>query len=183
MKKSRLLFLAFALLAVGGTYALAGNTTFFTSIGDIVFPFTPPQNNGAAPGTIDNMTIGATTPQAVYATNVNASGQVTAQQVNAALGAYATNPALVSGTHYQFAANESLMMFTPSGTATYAYITLNASPPDGWQSCIFSTQTITTLYLSASAGQTLLNAATTLLANTKVCYTYSLANTTWYRSQ
>lgn len=51
---------AAALFAVTATAAHAGNTTFFTSNGDEVFPFTPPTTNGAAPGTISNMTI--TTP-------------------------------------------------------------------------------------------------------------------------
>lgn len=53
---------AAALIAGAAIAARAGNTTFFTSIGDIVFPFTAPTNNPSAPGTIDNMTIGATTP-------------------------------------------------------------------------------------------------------------------------
>lgn len=56
--------IAGALLAVGAVAAVAGNTTFFTGIGDLVFPFTPPSNAGATPGTIDNMVIGATTPAA-----------------------------------------------------------------------------------------------------------------------
>jgi hypothetical protein len=60
----RTAIIAGALLAIGAVAAIAGNTTFFTSIGDLVFPFTAPSNAGATPGTIDNMTIGATTPQA-----------------------------------------------------------------------------------------------------------------------
>jgi hypothetical protein len=41
----------------------AGNSVFFTSKGDIVFPFTPPTKSGTA-GTIDNMVIGSGTPRA-----------------------------------------------------------------------------------------------------------------------
>jgi hypothetical protein len=52
-----------AALVASSVAALAGNTTLFSStLGDLVFPFTPPSNAGAAPGTIDNMTLGATTP-------------------------------------------------------------------------------------------------------------------------
>ena len=57
--------------------AFAANTTFFTSIGDQVFPFTPPTTNPAAPGTIDNMTIGATTPGALTGTTVTSTGLAT----------------------------------------------------------------------------------------------------------
>ena len=52
-----------AALIASSVAVFAANTTFFTSIGDLVFPFTAPSNAGATPGTIDNMTIGATTPQ------------------------------------------------------------------------------------------------------------------------
>jgi len=62
MRFSKALAVA-AVLVASSIAALAANTTFFTSIGDIVFPFTPPSNNGATPGTIDNMSIGQTTPQ------------------------------------------------------------------------------------------------------------------------
>jgi hypothetical protein len=60
----RAAIIAAALVALGVVSAMAGNNTFFTSIGDLVFPFTPPSNAGATPGTIDNMVIGATTPAA-----------------------------------------------------------------------------------------------------------------------
>lgn len=53
--------------------ALAANTTFFTSNGDIVFPFSPPPTAGTA-GAIDNMTIGATTPRPATITNLTVTG-------------------------------------------------------------------------------------------------------------
>lgn len=53
---------AAAALLISGAIAFAANTTFFTSIGDLVYPFSPPTTNPTAPGTIDNMTLGATTP-------------------------------------------------------------------------------------------------------------------------
>lgn len=52
-----------AALIASSIAAVAANTTFFTSIGDLVFPFVPPSNGGVTPGAIDNMTIGANTPQ------------------------------------------------------------------------------------------------------------------------
>jgi hypothetical protein len=63
--KFRLVAVAAAAALLAGTVAaMAGNTTFFTGIGDQVFPFSSPDTNPAAPGTIDNMAIGATTPGA-----------------------------------------------------------------------------------------------------------------------
>lgn len=50
-----------ATLIAGSVAAIAANTTFITSIGDLILPFTAPTKS--APGTIDNMVIGGTTPQ------------------------------------------------------------------------------------------------------------------------
>lgn len=52
---------AVAVLVASTAAVLAGNTTFFTVIGDLAFPFTAPTKS--APGTIDNMAIGGTNPQ------------------------------------------------------------------------------------------------------------------------
>lgn len=54
---------ALAAVLLTSAAALAGNTTFFTGIGDLIFPFTAPAQVTSTPGTIDNMVIGATTPQ------------------------------------------------------------------------------------------------------------------------
>jgi hypothetical protein len=62
-----------AALIAGVVAALAANTTFFTSIGDQVFPFSPPARDGSA-GAIDNMIIGATTPRAATFTSVSNTG-------------------------------------------------------------------------------------------------------------
>ena len=63
---------AAAALIASAVAAFAGNTTFFTSIGDLAFPFSPPKADGTA-GTIDNMTIGATTPRAGNFTSVKSA--------------------------------------------------------------------------------------------------------------
>jgi hypothetical protein len=60
---------ALAALAITAGIALAANTTFFTSDGDRVFPFSAPTRDGSA-GAIDNMIIGATTPRAATFTTV-----------------------------------------------------------------------------------------------------------------
>lgn len=72
----KLLLPMIAALVAGTLAALAANTTFFTSTGDLVFPFSPPTTAGAA-GTIDNMTIGATTPRAGTLTTLSTTGLAT----------------------------------------------------------------------------------------------------------
>jgi len=62
MIRSRTLLAAAAAVALSSAVAFAASTTFFTSIGDLAFPFTAPTKS--APGSIDNMTLGQTTPAA-----------------------------------------------------------------------------------------------------------------------
>ena len=175
--KKILAILGATVLLAAVSSALAGNTTLFSSKqGDITFPFTAPLRDGTA-GAIDNMIVGATTPRAGTFTTL------TAAQVNAILGSYAVNPA--SATYYpsyQFANNQGDMLFSSAASVSYAYVTLAAAPIDGWKSCLFSSGAITTLYVYGNTGQTVSNAATSLSAAARQCYTYSLSNTTWYRS-
>jgi hypothetical protein len=76
--RSRVLIPAVAAALIAASVAaLAGNTTLFSStVGDIVFPFTPPARDGSA-GAIDNMIIGATTPRAGTFTTISGSGTMT----------------------------------------------------------------------------------------------------------
>jgi hypothetical protein len=108
-------------LLVMSTAAIAADTTFLTDrAGQIRFPLSPPNRATGAPGAIDNMTLGATTPAkgtfsqvvptggtptitsgtcgtgtngAIVAGSVNQSGQIT-------IGAVATTtcPVVFSGT-------------------------------------------------------------------------------------
>lgn len=71
--KKRIISAVVAASIAASVAALAGNTTFFTNIGDLVFPFTAPLRDGTA-GLIDNMTIGATTPRAGTFTSVTNTG-------------------------------------------------------------------------------------------------------------
>lgn len=69
---------AAVLISVGLALAASGNTTLFSSTsGDLVFPITPPTTNPAGPGNIDNMTIGAGTPQAGTFTTLKSNGGIT----------------------------------------------------------------------------------------------------------
>lgn len=62
----------FILIAAATAQQFGTGTVFVTGKGDITFPFTPPTNAGKTAGTINNMTVGATTPAAATFTTVTA---------------------------------------------------------------------------------------------------------------
>lgn len=109
------------------------------------------------------------------------SRYATPAQITSQSGYYKSTP--ISNFTFTFGNSQTTAAFTPAGTLNYGYVTFAPNPSDGAQQCVFSTNAITTLYLSASTGQTLTGAATTLAANGKLCYLYSLSNATWNRSQ
>lgn len=61
---------------------MSGKTWFFGQLGDLLFPFTRPSGPGSSnPGTIDNTTIGSSTPRPGSFTNLSASGPTTINQL------------------------------------------------------------------------------------------------------
>lgn len=102
-----------AALLAGSIAALAANTTFFTSIGDLVFPFSPP--TASNPGTIDNMTIGATTPRAVTATTVTATSVTASGAISGGSSSFtALSAAYVTATTFFNASTANTL--TAAGT-------------------------------------------------------------------
>ena len=73
------------------------------------------------------------------------------------------------------------LMLTPSGTLTTGTITMPASPIDGQEIRVCSTQIVTSLTVSANAGQSITGAPTTITATGGFMYLYNLASTTWVR--
>lgn len=121
---------------------------------------------------------GAPSAQSVYATPA---------QITNAPGYYKSVPA--TGFTYQWGPAVTFAAFNPAGTLAAGYMTLASNPSDGSRNCVFSTQTVTLLYICATSTgvgncvQTgVNNPVTTLAANTSACYTYSLSNATWDRS-
>ena len=116
---------------------------------------------------------------------LNATINNTIVNINAALGTYGKDPA--SNSYYPSYAmgyTQALLIFEKSSTTTsYAYIFLPPGPIDGQTACIYSRAAITALFLGIANGQNITNAITAASANTRYCYTYSLANSTWDRSQ
>ena len=60
-----------ATLLASAAYAAAGYVTFLSNKGDVTLPFAAPQ--GSNPGTIDNMTVGANTPEPGTFTTLDAT--------------------------------------------------------------------------------------------------------------
>ena len=125
-----------AAILASAAIAYAANTTFFTSIGDLVFPFTAPTTNPSAPGTIDNMTIGATTPQAGTFTKLAASGQITTAAglptiASGACGA-TTNGAVVAGS-----TNQAGSITIGSAATTTCTISWSATLAAAPKACVF----------------------------------------------
>jgi hypothetical protein len=73
------------------------------------------------------------------------------------------------------------LFIDPAGTLATGTVTLPAAPSDAQRVRFSTTQTITTLTVSAGGAQTVMNAPTTLAAGAGIGYIYDAANTTWYR--
>lgn len=89
---------------------------------------------------------------------------------------------LVTGFSYTFATGITTLIANPAGTLATGTITMPGSPADGMVITFNSTQIITALTVNANAGQSIVNAVTTLAAGGGAKYIYQLANTTWYRT-
>ncbi len=87
----------------------------------------------------------------------------------------------VTAFSYTFANSQSDIVLTHSTTIAQGTVTFASAPSDGARECIFAQNIVTTLNLVAPSPQTLDNAVTTIAAAARVCYLYSLANTTWDR--
>jgi hypothetical protein len=91
-----------------------------------------------------------------------------------------------TGTTYTPATNISVIQASPAGTLAAWTVKTPASPVDGQRLQIFSTQIITSMTVSASAGQTVNGGAVSAsfaAANGNVEFIYSASNTTWDRIQ
>jgi hypothetical protein len=77
--------------------------------------------------------------------------------------------------------NNPILVIEPAGTLATGTVLLPASPLDGQQATIVSTQTQTALTITAATGDTVVNTATALVANTPVKFGYKLSSRKWYR--
>ena len=73
------------------------------------------------------------------------------------------------------------LLLTPAGTLATGAITMPATPVDGHIVRVVSSQTVSTLTVSANAGQSISGAPSTITATTPFAMIYDLASTAWYR--
>lgn len=80
-----------------------------------------------------------------------------------------------------------LEYINPAGTLATGAFTLMASPGDGQETCLESSQTQTAVTVAANTGQSLASyggaALTAMTANTKYCYVYIASQAAWVRTQ
>ena len=92
----------------------------------------------------------------------------------------------LTGFSLAFVAGQKNWTITPAGTLATGAFTTEPNPSDGQEECLFSTQTQTAVTLSPNTTvftQTITNAITAMAANTRYCYQFSKAASTWYRVQ
>ena len=68
----------------------------------------------------------------------------------------------------------------PAGTLAAGTLTMPAAPVNAQETCVSSSQTITSLTVQANAGQSIVAAPTSMAAG-GFCYIYNAATTTWFR--
>ena len=87
-----------------------------------------------------------------------------------------------TGFNYAVSSGVGLLILDPAGTLATGSVTFPATPFDGQNFSISTTQTVTALTLVGGAA-TVKNAVTTLAAGATVTYVYAASNTSWYRVQ
>jgi hypothetical protein len=87
----------------------------------------------------------------------------------------------LTGFNITIGSTQNVLTLNPAGTLAAGTVIMPSSPVDGLSVEIASTKTISSFTLSANAGQTLLNAPTSLAAGVGVGFYYNAALTTWFR--
>jgi hypothetical protein len=87
----------------------------------------------------------------------------------------------VTGFSITIANNITTLLINPAGTLATGTITMPATPIDGQIVQVGSSQIVSSLTVSANAGQTLLGAPTSITPSGGFRYIYNLSGTTWYR--
>lgn len=79
----------------------------------------------------------------------------------------------------------NLLVLSPSATIATGGIGMEANPGDGQKFCVFSTQQVTSIALSANTGQSFGGIAnpSALSANVNYCWRFIRPQATWLRTQ
>lgn len=129
------LTVACAALIASSIAAWAAGTTFFTSIGDLAFPINPPTKS--APGSIDNMTIGAATPAPATFNQLHvdsgaktATATAGAATLNKTAGVITTEALVTAaGATYTLTLTDSAIAATDQVMASVQYGSASAGTP------------------------------------------------------
>jgi hypothetical protein len=118
----------------------------------------------------------------IYPSNTAATVYANVTQLRDSSGYSQQTP--LTGFSITVPSTVSVLQLTPAGTLATGTITLPATPADGQRVLVFSTQTVTALTVSPSAGQTINGTAiTTLAANGNFEYMFTAASKIWFRIQ
>lgn len=158
--------------------AHAGNTNFLTEKGTINFPMSPPNRASPAPGAIDNMAIGQTTPAPVKATTFSSTDGLTCAT---AAPATAVDSVFFVATRAYLLVSVSEVHAVAAGGASVLQVvkdTGTAAPGTGTDLLTNNTNTGFDLNATANTVQvgTLVAAATrTLAAGDRLSYDFAQA--------
>ncbi len=93
----------------------------------------------------------------------------------------ATRVVLTTGFNYQIKDMVQVLMLTPAGTLATGTLVFPVNPVDGQSLLVSSTFNVTTLTISSSGSETIMNKPTTLVRGVGFKYFYNSDDTTWYR--
>lgn len=106
----------------------------------------------------------------------------TAAQI-AGVPGYVNGGAVLTAFTFTFGNSQTDYFVQPAGTLATGVLTTAPNPGDGQRECFLSTQTQTSLTLTANTGQTVANGSgIAVTALTPACWTFSAATSTWYKS-
>lgn len=89
---------------------------------------------------------------------------------------------VVNGFSYQIGPGTGTLLLTPAAGLASGTVTLPAQALDGFQQHIVSSQSVGTLTVSPSSGQTIVGGASVALAaGSEIVYRFVAAGLTWYR--
>lgn len=120
----------------------------------------------------------------VLANTTGSTGVPTAVSISSIIGAAGASYSYQkpsTGFSITIPASTDVLALNPTGALLAGTVVMTASPTDGFIQRIASSQTITTLTISPNAGQTILDAPTTLSAGAGVAFIWIAPDSVWIR--
>lgn len=185
--KSKYLLLPLLLVAATGAYA-AGMFAGLPIVGGAAYCSST--NNGVCVNTVAAGPTAVTGNELIPADTQLAQGQ-NPQTVYLSMAAIGALPyqfeTPLTGASITVANTTGSLVLAPAGTIATLTVTMPSAPMDGQKLNISSSNTVTALTLTPSAGQTISNTPTAITVSTTAAYGYTFiyraANSNWYRLQ